>query len=186
MDAVLSDISYHHAEEVGQRTSLLSLLYDRSWIWTACRITVLTVGVLQRTCRTCLLSSFWELEAQGGPAYICRDQGKCVFHNIGPLSKQVFLTYTSSWKSDSFEPSHVLVVRENINQQGNRLRHQSALHQGNAHPFTFVLSRFPSISHSRKHFMQVPTCVLYFLNKLSMESYWSMLISLKYNNLLFL
>ena len=35
-------------------------------------------------------SGSWQ--AQGGPAYICRDQRKCVFHNMGPLMK-------SSWKS---------------------------------------------------------------------------------------
>ena len=30
------------------------------------------------------LSGSWQ--AQGGPAYICRDQRKCVFYDMGPLS----------------------------------------------------------------------------------------------------
>ena len=28
----------------------------------------------------------WSWQAQGGSAYICRDQRKCVFHNMGPLN----------------------------------------------------------------------------------------------------
>ena len=35
-------------------------------------------------------SGSWQV--QGGPAYICRDQRKCVFHNMGPLRPaQIFL-----------------------------------------------------------------------------------------------
>ena len=38
------------------------------------------MGGLHRPCRDHLFSSFWELAGSGsGPAYICRDQGKCVF-----------------------------------------------------------------------------------------------------------
>ena len=62
MNAPLSDISYHRAEEAGPWTSLLSLHNDRSWIWTACRSAVLPVGGLQRPCRNCLLSSFLRQE----------------------------------------------------------------------------------------------------------------------------
>ena len=45
--------------------------------WVACRD---HVGII------CFPhSGSWQ--AQGGPAYICRDQRKCVFPNMGPLRK---------------------------------------------------------------------------------------------------
>ena len=84
MNAPLSDISYHRAEEACLWKSLLLLRNDRSWIWTACRSAILPVGGLQRPCRNHFPhSGSWQV--QRGSAYICRDQRKHVFHNMGPL-----------------------------------------------------------------------------------------------------
>lgn len=46
-------------------------------------LVVLPAGGLQRRCKTHLLSSFSELV---GPVYICTQQEKCVFRDMGPLN----------------------------------------------------------------------------------------------------
>ena len=43
------------------------------------------VGCRDHAAVVCFLhSGIWQ--AQGGPAFMCRDQRKCVFHNMGPLT----------------------------------------------------------------------------------------------------
>ena len=80
-------------EEVSLWKWLLSLRNDRSWIWTACRSAVLPVDGLQRPCRIVCFPHSGSWQVQGGPAYICRDQRKCVFHNMGTL---MFIAFVSS------------------------------------------------------------------------------------------
>ena len=79
MDAPLSNISYHHAEEASPWTSLFLLWNDRSWIWTVCRSAVLPVGELQRRWRTHLLSSFWELVGSGRTSLYSKTPQKMCF-----------------------------------------------------------------------------------------------------------
>lgn len=55
-------------------------------------LVVLPAGGLQRRCKTHLLSSFSELV---GPVYICTQQEKCVFRDMGPLNN-THLSFLSS------------------------------------------------------------------------------------------
>ena len=98
MDAPLSDISNHRAEEVGLCKWLLSIRNKGAeseqtvgapcYQWVGCRD---HAGI------ACFPhSGSWQ--AQGGPAYVCTDQRKkCFLHNMGPLrlTSSPFRTYIS-------------------------------------------------------------------------------------------
>ena len=78
MNASLSDITYHHAEEVGLWKWLLSLKGAES-DQPVCHF---SSGWAAETMQESFASSW---QAQERLAYRCRDQRKHVFHNMGPL-----------------------------------------------------------------------------------------------------
>ena len=85
MNTPLSGISYHSTEEACLCKWLLSLRNESEHPvgapvhqWVGCR---------DHAGNVCFPhSGSWQV--QGGPAYICRDQRKPVFHNMGPLIVQ--------------------------------------------------------------------------------------------------
>ena len=93
MNAPLSDISYHPGRRPAYEN--LSFHYVRTGAESEQPVGALFyqwVGCRDHAGITCFShSGSWQ--AQRGPAYICRDQSKRVFHNMGPLKSFLLEQY---------------------------------------------------------------------------------------------